>query len=221
MDALDSAAAGMAAQARRLDIVSSNLARAPEAGYRPQRPVITQFERDLMAAGVAIDTQGALRRTGEPTDLALLGDGYFAVKSADGVRYTRDGRFVPDGNGKLCDAVGNAVLGNLGALAFPHGARIDGDGRVMLGGTAIDRVRVATLPHGTLDERGYAPPSATPRRSSAAVKAGYLEDSGVDVIGEMTSLVAAQRAYEANQKSAQRADESLRRAVTDVGTVHP
>ena len=48
---------------------------------------------------------------------------------------------------------------------------------------------------------------------------GYLEDSTVDPIAEMTSLVATQRAYEANQKAAQRADESLRRAVTDVPAV--
>jgi flagellar basal body rod protein FlgG len=48
---------------------------------------------------------------------------------------------------------------------------------------------------------------------------GYLEDSGVDAISEMTALITAQRVYEANQKSAQRTDESLRRLVTDVPAV--
>jgi flagellar basal-body rod protein FlgG len=58
-----------------------------------------------------------------------------------------------------------------------------------------------------------------PRRASATVHAGYLEESTVNPLVEMTDLVAAQRAYEADQKAAQRADETLRRAVTDVPAV--
>ena len=62
---------------------------------------------------------------------------------------------------------------------------------------------------------------SVPKRSSAAVRAGYLEDSGVDAVAEMTSLISAERAFEANQKSIQRTDESLRRLVTEVPLVRP
>ena len=71
------------------------------------------------------------------------------------------------------------------------------------------------------DNRGLliGPRGETGVRSSARVIAGYLEDSGVDAITEMTALISTQRAFEANQKTAQRTDESLRRTVIDVPSV--
>lgn len=200
-DALVSAAAGMHAQAQRLDVIAENLANASTVGYRPK------FEIGA-AEGAASDSQGPLRRTDVPTDLALVGPGLFAVVARDGVRYTRDGRMLVDASGHLCDARGNKVLGALGPAHFPRGARVESDGRIVFNGRTIDRLRIVDL------TAGHAAV-----RPGTQVRSGYLEDSGVDPIAEMTALVTAERAYEANQKSAQRADETLRRAVTDVPAV--
>ena len=206
-DALASAAAGMQTQAFRLGVIAENLANASTVGYRARRAVANEFAGRLQTASVEVDGQGTLRRTDVPTDLALVGPGYFAVATRNGVEHTRDGRMSVDGQGYLCDASGNRVLGSLGPARFPPGAHIDETGRIIINGRPTDRLRIV-FPSGSSLER-----------AKALVRAGYLEDSSVDAIAQMTELVTAERAYEANQKAAQRADESLRRATNDVGVV--
>lgn len=221
-DALAAAAAGMRVQAATLDVIAHNLANASSAGFRARHEAFTSFGDTLLPdVGVGL-TQGPLRRTGVPTDLALRGQGYFAVATSDGVRYTRDGRFVADARGHLSDVHGNPVLGALGPARFPTGARIDEHGRIYDGAAIVDRLRVVVFDKPCQDgEDGLcvAPQGLAPQRALARVQSGYLEDSGVDAVSEMTALVAAERAYEANEKSAVRADESLRRLVTDVPVV--
>ena len=205
-DALSSAAAGMHAQSARLDAIAEDLANASTPGYRASHnaPAFAQRFRSATA-----HVQGALHRTGVTTDLALVGPGYFAIAGAHGVEYTRDGRMMLDAQGFLCDARGRRVLGSLGAVRMRHVAAIRPDGRIISGGHVIDRLRIVELHEGSVT------------RAPAAVRSGYLEDSGIDPIAEMTQLVATERAYEANQKSAQAADESLKRAVVDVPAVRP
>jgi flagellar basal body rod protein FlgG len=222
-DALSSAAAGMRAQAAKLDLIAADLANAGTPGYRSTVPVGARFAERLGAAAGRSTNQGALRSTGVPTDLALSGPGYLAVATSDGVRYTRDGRLTADPSGTLVDARGNRVLGTFGPVRFPRRATIENDGRILCNGQTIDRLRLVELTGAVDRANGYcvASPGATLSRASAQVHAGYLEASGVDPIAEMTALVSSQRAFEANQKAAQRADETLRRAVTDVPAVHP
>jgi flagellar basal-body rod protein FlgF len=206
-DALASAAAGMIAQRDRLDVIAENLANAATPGYRPQHVLETGFGQQFESAAAISDAQDPLRRTGVPTDLALQGPGYFSLAGSNGVEYTRDGRMTLDESGFLCDSRGRRVLGSLGPVRMPRGASIQSDGRVVADGHVIDRLRVVELVGGSV------------RRAKASVRAGYLEESGVEPIREMTALVGAERAYEANQKAAERADESLRRATNDVPAV--
>lgn len=222
-DALASAAAGMRAQAARLDSIAADLANAGTPGYRSSTQAGPRFADRLGAAANSASSQGALRSTGVPTDLALSGPGYFAIATSDGVRYTRDGRLSPDPSGTLVDARGNRVLGTLGPVRFPHPAIVESDGRIVCNGQTVDRLRVVSVAGAVDKVDGYcvASPGATLTRAAAQVHAGFLEDSGVNPIAEMTALVSSQRAFEANQKAAQRADETLRRAVTDVPAVHP
>ena len=207
-DALSSAAGGMRAQSAHLDAIAQDLANAATPGYRPRRAQ-PAFGQRLAKATLDAQTQGALRRTDVTTDLALVGPGYFAIAGSRGVEYPRDGRMMLDAEGYLCDAHGRKVLGSLGGVRMPRGATIRPDGRIFSGGRAIDRLRIVEL------DAGVA------RRANASVRSGYLEDSGIDPIAEMTELVATERAYEANQKTAQAADESLKLAVTEVPAVRP
>ena len=219
-DALSSAAAGMRLQSGRLDLIARDLANASTIGHQARADA--SFGRALGAASRSEAKQGALRRNGSPTDLALVGRGYFAVAAHDGVRYTRDGRLAPSGDGSLIDSRGNRVLGSLGAVDYPRGARIDSDGRVIADGRVVDRLRIVDIA-AQQDEHDLAylrgEPHAVPKRAGATVHCGYLEESTVDPIAAMTALIGTQRAFEADQKAAQRADETLRRAVTDVPTV--
>ena len=204
-DALNYAATGMQAQSFALDVIAENLANASTIGYRARRPVADDFGGRLHAASSPPDEQGALRRTNVPTDLALVGPGYFAVATRNGVVHTRDGRMTVDPAGFLCDARGNPVLGRLGPARFPAGASVDRDGSIVAGGKVVDRLRIV-FPNSTWLER-----------ARASVRAGFLEESSVDAIAQMTALVTVERTYEANQKVAERVDESLRRATSEVG----
>ncbi|HLN47691.1 MAG TPA: flagellar hook-basal body complex protein [Magnetospirillaceae bacterium] len=206
-NALTSAAAGMRAQTSRLDAIAENLANADTPGYRPRRALVRGFGEQMQSAVVTASVQGALRHTGVATDLALVGPGSFAVAGANGVEYTRDGRMSVDANGALCDVRGRHVLGSLGAIHLPHDATIHSDGRIFSHGQVIDRLRIVDFDGGVA------------RRAHASVRAGYLEESGVDPISEMTSLVAAERAFEADQKAAQQTDDALKRAVVELPAV--
>jgi len=123
------AASGMLAETARQDQLANDLANASTPGYKADRVSQRSFG-DLMLSnssdgstvgplgqGAAIDKQEtdlrpqALRDTGQPLDLAVTGDGYFGVQTKQGVRYTRNGSFSADAQGKLVDQLGNQVLG--------------------------------------------------------------------------------------------------------------
>lgn len=226
MDAADSlinAAEGMRVQTDSLGVIAQNLANVSTAGFRSREAAFSGFGRELEASVALSATQGPLRRTGVPTDFALSGPGFFAVAAPSGVRYTRDGRMSVDALGYLADARGNRVLGSLGPVAFPHGASVAEDGRVIVDGSARDRLRIVAFsrsceaePDGLL----RAPAGCVAQRAIATVHAGYLEDSGVDAISQMTAIIAAERAYEANEKVVAQTDERLRRLVTDLPAMH-
>lgn len=221
-DALTSATNGMRAQIAQLDVIARNLANTSTTGYRARTQAFSQYGAQLQAHANLTQSQGPLRRTGVLTDLALVGPGYFAVATPDGVRYTRDGRLTLDPRGHLRDALGNPVLGSLGPARFPTGAQVLEDGRVVVRGEVVDRLRVVAFdaPCESLDSGLFAASQGSiPRRSFARVRSGFLEDSGVDAISEMTALISAERSFEANQKSLERTDESLRRLVTEVPAV--
>src|ERR1700687_3040224 len=135
-DALASAPTGMRTQSSRVDTIAENLANAGTAGYRSRRCVSLGFGERLRTASFLAQTQGALRHTVVPTDLALVGPGYFAVATPHGVDYTRDGRMIRDGDNFLCDSRGYKVLGSLGPVRLPHNAIIHSDGKVFAGGRA-------------------------------------------------------------------------------------
>ncbi len=123
------AASGMLAMQARQDQLSNDLANASTPGYKQDRTAQRAFGELLvrnvqgnqqvgtMAAGVRLEEQttdfraAPLRQTDEPLDLAVDGDGFFGVQTAQGVRYTRNGQFTSAADGTLVDQLGNKVLG--------------------------------------------------------------------------------------------------------------
>jgi len=123
------AASGMVAEQMRQDQIANDLANASTPGYKADRVTQRAFADLLLTntvtgqtiggltTGVGIDRMVTdlapqpLRDTGEPLDMAIAGDGFFAVQTAQGTRYTRNGQFTEAANGTLTDQLGNAVLG--------------------------------------------------------------------------------------------------------------
>ncbi len=175
-------------------------------------------------------TPGPVRATGALTDMAIDGDGFFSVRRPDGATaYTRNGSFSPDAGGRLVDPTGNLLQPG---ITLPNGAtalRIGGDGLVsatLPGGRTEVAGRIAlarfTNPHGltsTADglytataASGAALVSAPGQNGAGDVRTGALEGANTDIADQMTSVMAAQRAFQLNTSAFRMADDMLRLA---------
>lgn len=234
-------ATGMLAESRRQDVIAANLANATTTGFRRSVATSTPFAETLirnMDAGAAplgvltrgaqtegvrmLDTQGAVRSTGNALDLALVGDGYFTVDTAAGRRYTRDGAFSIGADGRLMSAQGDPVAGVDGPIRLTQGTPVSiaADGTVTQDGTVRGRLLITALAAGSqVSEGGNLVDGTAAGAGTARVRQGHLEASGVNVVTEMVELIRTMRAFEANQKVVQSHDEALQATVNRVGRV--
>ncbi|MGE5455463.1 MAG: flagellar basal-body rod protein FlgF [Methylocystaceae bacterium] len=202
---------------------------------QPIKPVyIGELGTGAVVHAVTTDhTQGRLKETKNPTDVALTEEGYFfAVDTPQGVRYTRDGAFKINQQGTLVNNTGYPVMVDNGSSLQITGGEffIDDKGRAVttqngnqqvLGNIAIFKAD-STL----MEKRGdnlYEPqtdPEAVDLLTAPTLlKSGYLEGSNVNAIREMVDMIEVVRVYEMNQKVAQSEDSLLDMAINTVGRV--
>src|SRR5579884_4566869 len=112
MDGIDWMAGAMRAARMRLDVAAHNLANVSTDGFRKAQTEASLTSRGIIITVRTAPSQGALRHTGAPFDLAIVGGGTFDV----GGRQTRLGSFTPDRDGYLADAKGRRLLGTHGAV---------------------------------------------------------------------------------------------------------
>lgn len=195
-------------------------------GGHDSRPVIGRLGTGTYVDGTwTVHDQGPLRFTGNPLDVALSGEGFFAVQTDAGVRFTRDGRFTLDGEGRLVTLAGWPVLGTDGNPITLRGEQtaIDETGQVWVDGVVVGTLSVLAFPESQwLQREGEGLWAATddagaPQAAAATVHAEYLEQANVNVVSSMVELISAYRSYEANQKVIQAYDETLGRVVNELG----
>lgn len=221
------AASGMVAEQMRQDQIANDLANASTPGYKADRVTQRAFGDLLLTntvtgqtiggltTGVGIDrmvtdlTPQPLRATGEPLDMAIAGDGFFAVQTPQGVRYTRNGQFTEAANGTLTDQLGNAVLGRNG-----QPVKVGADGRVNAQDVGVFAL-TGVAKQGDNLFTGSAGGQAT-----GTVRAGELEGSGVDPARTMVDMIASFRAFEAGQRAIQTIDDSLHKTATQVASAN-
>jgi len=176
--------------------------------------------------------QGAFKNTNNSYDLALDGNGFFSIeftnKSGEtSTLYTRDGEFTVDSEGALRTKEGDYVLGEGGEINIPTNAKsvsIDTLGNVTADGVYVDKLQVTDFEdYNYLKKYGenlyIATDGATEKTSTAKVSQGYLEASNVNVVRQMVDMINISRSYESNQKVMQAIDETLDKAVNQVGRV--
>ncbi|HEX6885525.1 MAG TPA: flagellar hook basal-body protein [Planctomycetota bacterium] len=220
-------AVAMAAQQRRLDSISANLANVGTIGFK--RGVTASHEVEVQRArgpvrGVTtlaqVDfAQGNLQRTGRDLDLALHGDGFFAVEGPEGEVYTRDGTFHMTEAGMLVTEDGLPLAweefrGAIDPVGLP--LVIDQGGGVRQGVQDIGRLRVVDFPDPSVlskDARGFwsAPRAVLPQPSEAQVHQYALEDSNANAVEEMVDMIAVQRAFEVTARTFKAIDETYAR----------
>lgn len=234
LEGLYSAAAGMAAQQQQLDAIGNDLANVSTNGYKSERvafsdllynPVEEAGTVTTAGAGASSqvigrnETQGAVRQTGGPLDLAIEGDGYFQVTLPGGaIALTRNGSFSVDASGTLTTAEGNRLAPpiKLPAGVSPSQVQIATDGTVTAGTTKLGQIKLVTVTspgHLLANGSGQLTPTAESGAPHAATNArvhqGELEQSNVDMAREMSMMITTQRNFQMTSTAIQNESQMM------------
>jgi flagellar basal-body rod protein FlgG len=214
------------------DLMYQSLRAAGSAtSEQSQLPTGLQVGLGVRAAATTRNfTQGTLQQTGNNFDIAIKGQGFFQVQLPDGTTgYTRDGAFQVDANGALVTNAGYAVQPGITVPANAQAVIVGADGTVsatipgQVAPQVLGQLQLASVinPAG-LESRGgnlYAETAASGAPNAGApttgglgaVQSGWVEGSNVNVVEELVSMIATQRAYELNSKAIQTSDQMLQR----------
>ena len=229
------AATGMKASYRALEIATNNLANVNSPGFKADKP----FYRILQdatgkitgsnLAGTVTDFRsGPMKMTGNPLDLAINGEGYFTVRTPGGDRFTRNGSFSISINGDLVTQDGFPVLDRSGnnitvvrGSQAPNKLSIGRSGEIMVDEGIVGQIGVVTFANpNLLAKEGNANFSSAETPMSVAnpvIQQGSLEQSNVNAVEMMLELIRVNRAFDFNQKTVMNIMNNLnRRAVTEI-----
>ncbi len=214
------------------DLMYQNLRPAGSAtSEQSQLPTGLQVGLGVRVAATSRNfSQGSLQQTGNNLDLAIKGQGFFQLQMPDGTTgYTRDGAFQVDANGALVTAAGYQVQPGITVPANALAVAIAADGTVSasIPGQAAPQTlgqlqTAAFINPAGLEPRGgnvygETAASGTPNAGApnsgglGALQQGFVEGSNVNVVEELVSMIATQRAYELNSKAIQTSDQMLQR----------
>ncbi len=234
------ACAGLQAQSQALEVAAHNLANLNTAGFRGQqttfqsmvaasRPTVPNVLNNVLNSvlnsatnnfgvleGTHLDlTAGNLAATGNPLDVGIEGGGFFAIQTALGTRYTRNGSFQVSSSGQLVTAAGDLVLGTLalkdrdrdkGGITVPAGViSIASDGTLSVNGAVAGSIQLVEFAPGTkLTSEGEtliaAPEGSAKPAQQSSLKQGALESSNVNSISSVVTLIGVQRQAEMLQR---------------------
>jgi len=224
LNGMSSSAAALQMLERRQQVLSNNLANASTRGFKAES-AFTRMMNDAMATtDTALDlTQGTLTESHNALDLAIEGDGFFVTQTSGGERFVRNGSFRLDADRRMVDGKGNAILGEDGPMTVPIGdIEVDKAGMVKVNGKPLQRLRVERVPVGTqLEHEGgtqFVP--GTSRQvmppEERLVRQGFVEESNVNPMSAMTSMLELLHRYGAAQKALSTIDAVRGIAVTDL-----
>ncbi len=207
---------------KQMNIVSNNMANMNTAGYKQDNALFTSFlSQTPDAQGIGSSplfftqdyadfqnfAEGAFKNTGNSFDLAIKGDGFFAIETKDGEKYTRKGQFTLNEDGALVTTEGDLVMSeNNTPLFFAPGETeitISESGDVMTENGIIGRLKIAKFADnqkllkisGVMFEN-VAGNAVTFGSDNIRIAQGMIESSNVNAITEMTNLVKIQRSYD-------------------------
>ena len=256
---LYTSALGMTTQMNRMDVISNNIANVNTGGYKKDKVITQSFTEELMkhitddtgtattlrynnttpvgrfSLGLFVDdlntdfSTGSLKTTGGTFDLAVNGDGFFAVNYTNNSgqteeRYTRDGAFTLSNERILMTKDGIPVAGqNSANITIPDGSiSIGQDGAIYVDAEYVDTIKLVDFTDKSfLRKQGGNLYTATGEAGltvfNGTVEQGVLELSNVNSVREMVEMIEITRAYEANQRMITTHDQTMQRAVNDIG----
>lgn len=246
---LYSAVSAMIMNANRQEILSHNIANMQTPGFKTILTTVEDFMKTSVVyspgaslkessldyigqlglgvqSGIQLTdfTQGALLTTGNPLDLALGADGFFTIKTPDGIRYTRDGRFLRDAKNTLSTVEGFQVLGkNNQPIVLPDGdVSVGPDGTITSGTNIVAQLGIAVFKdpeQELIRTRGnlFSGPAQSTGTAAPQVVQGALEGSNANPTSMMADMTEIVRSYEMAQKMVQNEDELTGKTIASLG----
>jgi flagellar basal-body rod protein FlgF len=227
---------------RSMDVIANNIANASTPAFKREAVQFQQYVEEVAPAegqtgpqslsfvqdkGIVRDlSEGKLERTNAPFDFAVNGKGYFAVQTANGERYTRNGHFALDGQGKLVTSEGDEVLGEGGGITVTPD---DGDIHVAEDGTVsgahgqLGKLRLVGFDDETaLKKEGaslYSADQSSKPVDNPKIEQGTIETSNVQPVIEISHMLEVMRAYQATANLTQSQEDLTRQAIDKLGSV--
>jgi flagellar basal-body rod protein FlgF len=215
---------------RRVEVAAQNLANVTTSGYKRRVAFSTLLRGDgsnlnpTPNVELVIDFRpGKISNTGNPTDLAIAGPGYFSLRSAHGVLYSRQGQLSLNREGRLVNAQGDALqLTNGNDLIVNSSAfRVQSDGTVFENGVSIGRIAVF-VPHNEkaleVTVGGFRAGDAVfGLADNSAVQQGMIETANISTGDEMVGMMEALRRAESGQRIMNAYDDLMGRVITSFG----
>jgi flagellar basal-body rod protein FlgF len=225
---------------QNMEAIANNVANLNTNGYKADRVTFNPYVQRPTGAAVSASMtfpklgaphremqEGTINTTANPLDVALRGDGYFVVDTAQGRRYTRDGHFGLDTQNRIVSAGGQPILDERNRpLVVPQDSgqvTINSDGSVSAGEQRIGKIQLVAFDNeqklvrtgaGLYATSGQAKPA-----SGVQVVQGALEAANVEPVFEMTRMIETARAYEQAQKVVETENDRMRRGIETLGKV--
>ncbi len=226
---------------RQMDVVANNIANMNTTGFKGEKMMFVEhlvrskgsgsvlgdklsYVRDI--ATLRDTSRGDLKQTGNPLDLAIAEDGYFAIQGRTGEQYTRNGRFQLDATGQLVNDNGDSVLSSSGQPFFfgPTDTQITvaGDGTVSTENGTLGRLRVVKFESElSLQQAGsvlFNAGAGNPPQDVEFPKVmqGALESSNVQPILELTRMIEVQRSYDGAKSLIDKEDERQKTMIREL-----
>ncbi len=228
---------GMVAEMDRQNVIANNLANVDTVGFKRDNCTTTPFAEILLngyskhrpyevgklGLGVQAVTQvvdftvGPVVDTGNMTDLAIEGDGLFAVQTENGIRYTRSGNFQLNKENYLINKDGYFVLGENGPIKLNDEIfTVTPEGEIIQGDEVISRLQIfSTAGMSKQGDYLYNNEEGAVPSGKFRIHQRALERSNVNPIREMVHMINTTRSYDASQKALTAHDETLGKIVND------
>ena len=238
---------GMLTQRQKLNSISNNMINITTPGFKGSHHIASTFQDVLYSRVGNLDksgytpignqsyilatdeivtdyTQGALEETGIPLDIAIDGEGFFAIRNGAGeTMYTRAGSFSLDEEGYLCYSGFGRVLDDTGNEMRIMTDKVTGDtkGRIYAAnGMQLGRVGVYTFEDTaqlSYNEQGFLVGAEGTPTDAATLHFGYLERSNVDMVSQMTEMLSTQRAFQSAAQVTGIYDKMMDKITTELG----
>jgi len=222
---------------RRLNTLAHNVANTNTTGFRAGKirfeevlDGVTKTSTSFVSQGQSFlsPVSGGIEETGAALDFAVKGDAWFSVNTPEGTIVTRDGRFKMQETGELVTIDGHAVLDSGGAAVQlnPAGGRpeVGGDGVITQGGATVGSIGLFEYQPGPNYRRygnsgiiAETPPEPVVDRSDVGIVQGFVEQSNVNPVAEMSKLISVHRAFDNVAALIRDSEGALEEAIKTLG----